>query len=196
MKVLEHAKRQGAKSHQALLAHALMAETLIRAQQAFDHAARAKRKQLEDALGLQQMHGWLAAIERPMYWRLNADHTVSPVRGKLANGSADALAWAMEFGRDNRQIADTMVEGRRVSTIFLGLDHGFSRSGPPILFETMVFSETVETNELLEREYHETLNMRRYATYAEAMKGHEELVAETRAIVAQMNRTIQGDGKE
>lgn len=44
--------------------------------------------------------------------------------------------WMEEQHR--RRVAETMVEGIRVSTVFLGLDHGCGE-GPPILFETMIF---------------------------------------------------------
>lgn len=65
-----------------------------------------------------------------------------------------------------------------VSTVWLGLDHGFSVGGPPIIFETMVFaSPDLETGMLNE------LEMRRYATEEEARRGHEELVTLIRATV-------------
>lgn len=167
MKVARHAKEQSRKSKDALLAHALMAETLIRAKQA------AKVRLLYD--------------KRPMYWRLNEDKSVTPIYGSLQD---QAMSFAAEWSKD-RQLADTTVEGRRVSTVFLGLDHSFF-DGPPILFETMVFSAETKMHDLFgePREYHESLDMRRYATYAEAMQGHEEVVAETRAIVAQMNKAL------
>lgn len=39
-----------------------------------------------------------------------------------------------------RQVGDDTIDGVRVSTIFLGLDHNFG-GGPPILWETMVFAK-------------------------------------------------------
>jgi hypothetical protein len=45
--------------------------------------------------------------------------------------------WFEEFG--NRRVAETQVGDRRVSTVFLGLDHQFLDTGPPLLFETMIF---------------------------------------------------------
>lgn len=52
--------------------------------------------------------------------------------------------WAEKFDRENRIVKQETIdrghglEPVKVSTVFLGLDHSFG-SGPPILFETMVF---------------------------------------------------------
>jgi hypothetical protein len=56
------------------------------------------------------------------------------------------------------------VSDDRVSTVFLGLDHGFGLNGDsgPILWETMVFPEC----EVCER----------YRTYEEAIEGHRRIV--------------------
>lgn len=55
----------------------------------------------------------------------------------------DWQKWAVwfEHANDLRRVGLTEVGGSRVSTIFLGLDHNFSDSGPPILWETMVFGD-------------------------------------------------------
>jgi len=52
----------------------------------------------------------------------------------------------------------------RVSTVFLGLDHGWARGLHPVLFETMIFGGP-------EDDFQE-----RYCTYDEAFKGHIEAV--------------------
>ena len=49
----------------------------------------------------------------------------------------------------------------QISTVFLGLDHAFG-SGPPILWETMIFGGLLD-------EFQE-----RYATKAEALAGHQQ----------------------
>jgi hypothetical protein len=64
---------------------------------------------------------------------------------------------------DNRRIAYTKVGSKAVSTVFLGIDHGFD-GGPPVLFETMVFGGKFN-------EY-----MKRYSTYNGALEGHDETV--------------------
>ena len=53
--------------------------------------------------------------------------------------------------------------GCRVSTIFLGLDHSFG-SGPPLLWETMIFGGPLDGDEW------------RYASRSEAAAGHESAV--------------------
>lgn len=73
----------------------------------------------------------------------------------------DWLLWAIWYEKSNRRIAMHRVRGVCVSTVFLGLDHGWG-DGPPILFETMVFGGF----------FHDY--QRRYATYEDADAGHRE----------------------
>jgi hypothetical protein len=48
--------------------------------------------------------------------------------------------WLEDRGNlDKRVVAQTETELYWVSTVFLGLDHGWG-NGPPVLFETMVFT--------------------------------------------------------
>lgn len=71
------------------------------------------------------------------------------------------------------QLAETFTANCRISTIFLGIDHGWR--GPPVLFETMVFEKAgimVEWPEGDTFETHEDLDKIRYCTYDEAMTGH------------------------
>jgi hypothetical protein len=51
-----------------------------------------------------------------------------------------------------------------VSTVFLGLDHNHSESGPPHIFETMVFGGPMNEE------------MNRYSTWKDALDGHEYMV--------------------
>ena len=54
----------------------------------------------------------------------------------------DVLEWGrwMEDARktDNRRVARTEIGKVEISTVFLGLDHNFSDTGEPVLFETMI----------------------------------------------------------
>lgn len=59
-----------------------------------------------------------------------------------------------------------LPDNKRVSTVFLGLDHRYSDEGLPILFETMVF----DGNGFDEQD------MERYCTYKEALDGHWAMV--------------------
>ena len=60
------------------------------------------------------------------------------LEGKQTVECNDLITWARWFETGNRRVAEDIISGVRISTIFLGLDHAF-RGGPPMLFETMVF---------------------------------------------------------
>lgn len=51
----------------------------------------------------------------------------------------DVMTWGRWFEKAERHVADETINGVRVSTVFLGIDHSFGDGGPPILFETMAF---------------------------------------------------------
>ena len=77
----------------------------------------------------------------------------------------DAEEWIKEC--QNKIIKqETLLNGKYVSTVYLGLDHNFSRKGKPLIFETMVFPEKGDYSD----EYCE-----RYSTEEEAIKGHQEV---------------------
>jgi hypothetical protein len=85
------------------------------------------------------------------------------------------IAWALWFesSGDERIVArDELCGGIIVSTVFLGIDYNFLSSGPPILFETMIFGGDFN---------HE---MRRYPTRAQAKEGHARIVRELRGTLA------------
>jgi hypothetical protein len=65
------------------------------------------------------------------------------------------------------QVAKDEIDGHTVSTIFLGLDHGWGEK-QPIVFETMTFGDPYEQN------------CWRYATWDEAVAGHDAIVAALR----------------
>lgn len=74
--------------------------------------------------------------------------------------------WGEYFSdRESRRIAqDDIGEEISVSTVFLGMDHGFGGGGPPIVFETMVFGGVLDEYQW------------RYATEEEARANHNEIV--------------------
>lgn len=79
-------------------------------------------------------------------------------------------AWALWFeDTENRRIADdTFTAGGvtiRVSTVFIAIDHNFSGDGDPILFETMTFVESGESDVFEDA-------LTRYRTFQEAVDGH------------------------
>lgn len=86
-------------------------------------------------------------------------------KGKLMN----MMDWGSKLGdMDYKVIRRTdLPDGKWVSTVWLGLDHRLG-DGPPLIFETMVFPSKGDFGEL---------DMDRYTTEAEAIKGHEAMVA-------------------
>ena len=82
--------------------------------------------------------------------------------------------WGRWFETANRHIGDDIIDGIRVSTIFLGLDMATIEvdRGPPLLFETMVFPDAYligrwETIDEAEAEHAKTVAV--YQAIAEAI---------------------------
>ena len=87
---------------------------------------------------------------------------------------ATATEWARQFGTLERHIADDRLDGWgwrevvwiepvRISTVWLGLDHNWRESGPPHLFETIIFGGPCAQDQ------------DRYENIAFARQGHERL---------------------
>ena len=90
----------------------------------------------------------------------------------------DLMTWAKLFEQKRKDgygdIGKTDLEnGLFVSTVWLGLDHGFS--GKPLIFETMVFDQTDAEHD------GSNLDCERYSTKEEANKGHEEMCEKWKA---------------
>ena len=72
----------------------------------------------------------------------------------------DLMKWAEFFEKtENRIVKQDEIDGVKISTIFLGINHNFGE-GIPILYETMVFGGDSHGD------------MERYATVEEALVGH------------------------
>lgn len=82
----------------------------------------------------------------------------------------DPIEWADHMRQLDRSIGDVTIGLYRVSTVFLGLNHRFSK-GDPVLFETMIF----------EKDSFDEKYCRRYCTRAEALDGHNQTVASIEA---------------
>jgi hypothetical protein len=99
------------------------------------------------------------------YYVLDDDGNPVPV--------ADAITWGVWYEHADRVVKQDYVEGISppvgVSTVFLGLDHNFTGTGPPVLWETMVFGTSLDGR------------MRRYTSRDAAIMGHAELLADVRA---------------
>lgn len=99
-------------------------------------------------------------------WRQPDDHHFN-IEGK----SISMAEWAWLFQDKNYQVVvQTRKRGIMVSTVWLGLDHGFSYREPhvPIIFETMIFGGWFsDGNEWQVR----------YATLDQAIAGHRQACA-------------------
>jgi hypothetical protein len=77
-------------------------------------------------------------------------------------GEPDLLVWGKWLQTANRSLAKDQIGDVRISTVFLGLDHGYG--GSPILWETMIFGGSHDS-------YCE-----RYTSRAAALEGHAKAV--------------------
>ena len=93
------------------------------------------------------------------------------LKNKKAVECHDLMEWAEWFETADKVVKRESIGGYQISTIFLGLDHGWTKTGPPILFETMVFKRGNDGK----IDYSE-LDMERYSTWEEAEKGHKKMV--------------------
>lgn len=78
------------------------------------------------------------------------------------------VGWTERRDMDYKRVAETTVGNTWISTVWIGLNYDWSRKGPPLIFETMIFGGPM--NE-------ETW---RWSTEAEALAGHEEVVTMVR----------------
>lgn len=93
------------------------------------------------------------------WWILDENHT------------PQFVGTGVDYEKVWQRVDETFVGPYHISTVFLGIDHGFTVEGPPILFETMVFCQGSRSD----------LEMERYATWAEAVEGHNQMVALVRS---------------
>jgi hypothetical protein len=103
--------------------------------------------------------------KRTLYYTLDSKHRTIPVDTPHTSAGAQALE-AVLSDVNTRRVDETFIGTTRISTVFLCLDHSFMRTGPPILFETMIFSDNEEINDY----------QKRYTTWAKAKTGHKEAV--------------------
>lgn len=101
-----------------------------------------------------------------MYYALQEDGTVAQVADGLT-----ADLWDIA----NRRIGLDRVGNLEVSTVFLVIDHSHGRSGPPVLFETMVF-DVGDGGSRFDEQFCD-----RYTSKAAAEAGHARVVAALQA---------------
>ena len=76
---------------------------------------------------------------------------------------AELMEWAKFYETRERFMFNESVGDAKVSTVFLGLDHGYG-DGAPVLFESMIFGGLHADSQW------------RYCTYGEAEAGHKRIV--------------------
>lgn len=94
------------------------------------------------------------------YYILDANNQPVPVD--------DILEWGRFFAKADRHVAKTDINGVFISTVFLGIDHRLDDSGPPLLFETMVFGGVLNEYQW------------RYSSWDDALTGHKTAVRKVR----------------
>jgi len=92
------------------------------------------------------------------YFKLDQNKNVVPT-----NDIAECFGPGIDRRVDRTKIGDVSV-----STVFLGIDHGWGVSGPPLIFETMVFGGPLDQEQ------------ERYYTWTEAVAGHKAMVKRVR----------------
>jgi hypothetical protein len=102
-------------------------------------------------------------MNRPRYASLKADHGI-----EVHN---DPLRWGKEYDRTSRIVARDKIGEVTVSTVFLGMNHGYGLRD--LWFETMVFDDATRDNSGpgsgLDGECD------RYETWDEAVTGHAKM---------------------
>jgi hypothetical protein len=98
--------------------------------------------------------------DTPGYYVLGGSDGKTPIRVR------DVVDWGRWMELRDRHVARDLVGPILVSTVFLGVDHSivFQEDRGPVVFETMIFSDQKEMDEMF---------CRRYRTWAEAERGHK-----------------------
>jgi hypothetical protein len=105
-----------------------------------------------------------------MLYILDNDHNVI----SLAPTEENVTLWGQFISDiEKKRVAQTTVGPYWISTVFLGVDHGFSLDNThvPLVFETMVFKQNSEIDVNMLDLYQD-----RYHTWQEALEGHTKVV--------------------
>lgn len=99
------------------------------------------------------------------------------------------------------RVAEDTIGPYWISTVWLGLDHGWGE-GPPMIFETMVFGEPewhdgfeFKNTQIEGRMLRPDFDQRRYSTLREARIGHAELVTEVKLFAQLHSPEERSDGE-
>lgn len=95
-----------------------------------------------------------------MYYKLDENKNVIPSSLEEYSNFVEG-----EFPTNYKHVGDDTIDGKRISTVFIGLCHNFNpRNNIPIVFETMIFKSD------------KAIYQRRYSTWKEAEEGHQKAI--------------------
>lgn len=100
-------------------------------------------------------------------WPPEAEEVSDPPMHFDPDGNPISLRQWAEMRETHKRVARTMLDTCWVSTVYVGIDMGFGFGARPLIYETMVFP----------KDSWEEMEMARYATREEAMKGHHRMVS-------------------
>jgi hypothetical protein len=104
---------------------------------------------------------WWRAVKRPRKRGFVTDNNYILDADNNPVLEPDIWKWAKWYETANRHVGNTVLGNIKISTVFLGLDHGFGGFGPPVLWETIIFGGEHD-------DYQE-----RYTSYKRAVNGHK-----------------------
>jgi hypothetical protein len=104
--------------------------------------------------------------------------------------SRPILHWEYAFKSQYfpKHVAEEIIEGYRVSTVWLGLNHASFSAKKPIIFETMIFPEEDAAIPLDEIESFQE----RYSTLAEAERGHKAACRYVKKLLHKARKELNG----
>ena len=97
--------------------------------------------------------------QRQLFYTLDKDHHIIPCETAL---QAETMLSDVSL----RRVGENIYGDTRVSTVFLCIDHNHTGIGPPLLFETMIFSDDKDLDGYCVR----------VSTWDEAVKSHADAV--------------------
>lgn len=90
---------------------------------------------------------------------------------KYPKGNKGLFQWGRDLEDFNKKVVkQETINGYWISTVWLGMDHSFLPDEKILIFETMVFDRRDNKKSFDE------LDMDRYSTEEEALKGHKRIV--------------------
>ena len=95
--------------------------------------------------------------------------------GVIGGDDESFLKWGELIRSESRRVASETIDGLFVSTVFLGVDHGWG-DGPAILWETMIFADKANDGHPLDKE-----QMRCSGSREQALAMHQKMVEKVRS---------------